>query len=1299
MNEFDGFMLNSTPYFIARKYRQVVSSDSPEEKVYYGLQLYELTVRTLAIGLTLQYLVKDAKTFSSQEVNTLLEEKLPIATLDIWEEILFSILRTYAGRRNLLFMPELYDFYLDESITPPRERTDKRELFKRLIQIEADVNKAPSVDTSAIDWITTWQEVHKLLGQIFEGFRFLAQYRIIQPIQKIPGGYAIASYMGEEVVVGEKPLETSSNLEIRRLYLYKVDWKKEQEPLDLYPLFLILNLLPEKSAEFSDPDFAIYDRYAHNQIYYLITRLWEIVPNKMPVGEFVDLVFHTLQRVKQDQIKQTETLSWPQLSEIAYRITARRIANVLSKYQQELYLQRNDIISAFEDFLFSDKTGFILVGKSGVGKSNFLVSLLLEYQQKNPNVSFLMYNGAKLNPLEDIGAIITRDFDTYFRKRIPEAQSPDAIWHEINRVRNISECRLVVCIDAINENSNPKGVLERLDDLIQRSSWPWLKILVTCRTEAWKVLRRTVTLAEDCYYRALTDLDDADQLALEIGGFRYSEEIPKFDRYNELPRVYENYAEVFKVKTPFDKLSPNVKEIFRDPLVLRLIMTQFRKGSIPETVDLDYIYRDYTEHLLEHGYLQQRDLHFLLHEILPLMINEETFSNKVGANVIATHLVADGRRLFDLTHNNTILSSGDKVNSSFERLVSNEILAAPELSGVVSYDISFKYERFYDYFAGFRLGQFLCEHNYELVHCQRLLQSLRSSPFLWSATVNTLVQQVKELNIGFIVALSYSVNQTQRKVVSVALVEGTKTGDEGVKNYALAALRNVLEDKYQYKLPQFPTEQEIIGAKQIAVEVAAHLLSVDLLVIGGTDTNLSVRTSVAHHIEWLWRSQPEVAADILQKLGKMVSRKVLWIPIPDKNILDTVVGSTILVFIQNYRDASAISPLRKVIQEMVNTLLPFRLDSRLGKMISGFVYRRILFNIGLRFIQDIPDDQPMFIPANTEEIAAYFSLPQSHKDLMLEVLKLFYEENGSLYDNIGIIEAAVGVNDGNINWAIVHMLARRGIRDLSETASVIEHIFTIQINRPKPSYHAAFLLGVYGTVLRDSDEIELAKTLFPHFHELTKQYVAKTNCRVHYLREYITSPLGRYIETSYELLGKVDHDFVHDLISRAIENQDWYLLKAYSRHLAGLGTEYPALVLRILEPFLTTNNAMAIKELTYAIHKIRSVHPDLVEEYMVSTSVSATFKSFINLEATADVTESYQRGLEAWLLGAPRSDTLRDAMVLLLGQQASSRDDLDWYAKLFGFIINLVFEKPLLSIDIAPIDVGFKVLRNPWENR
>ena len=72
---------------------------------------------------------------------------------------------------------------------------------------------------------------------------------------------------------------------------------------------------------------------------------------------------------------------------------------------------------AFDDFLQSDKTCFLLLGQSGVGKSNFVMSLLDEYQKRR-DLCLLVYNTAQLSHERSLVQTITEEFGKYLEKII-----------------------------------------------------------------------------------------------------------------------------------------------------------------------------------------------------------------------------------------------------------------------------------------------------------------------------------------------------------------------------------------------------------------------------------------------------------------------------------------------------------------------------------------------------------------------------------------------------------------------------------------------------------------------------------------------------------------------------------------------------------------------------------------------------------------------------------------------------------------------------------------------------------------
>jgi hypothetical protein len=85
------------------------------------------------------------------------------------------------------------------------------------------------------------------------------------------------------------------------------------------------------------------------------------------------------------------------------------------------------------------------------------------------------------------------------------------------------------------------------------------------------------------------------------------------------------------------------------------------------------------------------------------MLKPGFYENKLTASEVQRALTQDGRPIRELIHNADPIGDGKRVNDSYVRLRDTELL---DQSGIgMDYVISFKYERFYEYFGGRRLYQ------------------------------------------------------------------------------------------------------------------------------------------------------------------------------------------------------------------------------------------------------------------------------------------------------------------------------------------------------------------------------------------------------------------------------------------------------------------------------------------------------------------------------------------------------------------------------------------------------------------
>src|SRR6266446_5504424 len=137
--ELNDYMLANMPHFIAVKYHRLLNTQESQEQVRLIVQIYDLMLRTLTVSLINQYI---GQFISPERVNIYepslhrkLKEFFDASVIDKWEEIFFFTLDAYQGKREIFFMPDLYDFYWDNSSTPHRKRRDEIEpLFRRLTE-------------------------------------------------------------------------------------------------------------------------------------------------------------------------------------------------------------------------------------------------------------------------------------------------------------------------------------------------------------------------------------------------------------------------------------------------------------------------------------------------------------------------------------------------------------------------------------------------------------------------------------------------------------------------------------------------------------------------------------------------------------------------------------------------------------------------------------------------------------------------------------------------------------------------------------------------------------------------------------------------------------------------------------------------------------------------------------------------------------------------------------------------------------------------------------------------------------
>jgi Mrp family chromosome partitioning ATPase len=662
---FDEFVLTNMPHLIAINYKRLLDEEDWEKKIRACIQVFEYSLRMIALSLVSQYLIRDAEKVSDPHLNRMLLAQLPSrATLGTWNEVLFRTLEAYQGERNLLFMPELYDLYWDTSASPHRPRRDVRQPFERLIQIRNDLAHSRHPVNQASQQ-ALFEESFALLRQILSYFAFLENYELIRIRSKEGEAYWYDTYTGLQVLSSSQPLTTKTSLTKGWLYLSK----QHRDFLGLHPLMISWEQTEADGRQIRDT--AIFDRFRGTSLIYLATVLGQVfnLTDSTPIAEFVHMVYDTIEQVKMAR-QEAKKLTWRLVKKMARRVSSAGIGGMRDKHRSEVYLQREETKQAFEAFLSSDKTCLVLTGKSGVGKSSFLLSLMDEYEDSS-EVCTLTYNGGHISVETGLTAALAKDFAQYLAVDSLAAKERTAnILFELNRVQGIENKKVVLLIDAVNENPDAKELLRQVDAFLSEADpYPWLKVVLSSRSETWQRIKQGVQLTEYKYYRE----EGMEELGVELQPFSVGVEAEPFIN-GELPRVYAKYQAAFDLQTNYEELPDEIRRLLQDPLILREAAETYCGQHLPQHIETSQLCREYIGALIRTERLQREDVRLLEHELVPLMIQEGVYTNSITSETIDQVKTTDGQSLFELVHSDEVLSNGRRVNQSYTNLVDVGIL-------------------------------------------------------------------------------------------------------------------------------------------------------------------------------------------------------------------------------------------------------------------------------------------------------------------------------------------------------------------------------------------------------------------------------------------------------------------------------------------------------------------------------------------------------------------------------------------------------------------------------------------------
>ena len=1287
-SDFNASILKNMPYFLAVNYQLLLNTQSPQQQVKLILHIYNLGLRVLTINLVNQYLIRDKEDVDYAPLNRLLQDEFEHLTTGTWQNIFFTALEAYKGKEDLLFVPELHSLYWDATTFPHRERINATVPFDRLTQATLEQEKEGFWSQDEASWKARAEELMEHLKHILHSLLFFEKYDLIRVLDCNNVAYTFELHKGTQISVHHLPSVKHTRLTRSCFYLRTI--AEDFLLLDPWLVFLDQKLDGDKLLA---TDIGVYDRIFYERLHYLLvtpnlsaTSASQIRIDSQHVKEFIALVYDTIRDVKRDK---TFILTWVELCNVSEKITKQQTATVQHKYQKDLYLQREVVRQEFESFLKdAEKQAFVLVGKSGVGKSNFLLALGEELQQTRKNTCVLIYDGASLriSSTTTITDIINQNFSNQLHF---SGQQVRQVWQEIDKIDGMQHRQVILCIDAINENPEPTELLRQLDELV-RESWPWLKIVLTSRPETWQGIKRgdIIKLAEKFYYRKTETLGVGES-------FNYSEQMYPFTR-QELPTVYAKYQRSFQLQTPYESLSNELREILRDPLHLWLLAHTYKEKTIPSTVKTSALIQEYVNALDVRTLLQREDLQFLEKQLVPLMMSVGHYNNVITAE----DLDKAGDSLYNMVFSNQVLSDGRPMNQSFQRLVEVDILVQQKLRSEHITLIQFKYERFYEHFIGKRIAQLSVSQTDRTGFFEEIIKEIDDKPFLWGAVRNALVQEGKEHGTELLEKLCFTQQQRVKEMLVNVLLSLALDERALVETLLLKLMPEQKQGSIVQKIPQFLNKNKqgehvdvsIRNACKIAIEVASSLKLVVVLQRAALHSDPTIRTQVVRHSYYLWQHDREAGFAVLAYVAEKAAASLL----PNVEAFESALGLSAIILFEHSKEQEILSKLQNIWSGIIAHLLRLSETSSDHKSEGWNPVRELFISSAIRIVFLLFLDLPAYgSMLNDQALAGFFRLQPAQKALYRKLVQ-YIDINGNYsseqmeHDYL----AALRIDNVLVSLTTLMGLTAHACTDAQNLLPFLKQLFE-KANENVATYpYLTVIANVAMNVLyinpRNTEMFDFfvytAETCQKKYTEHPETYHSKI------AEAPQVATLGPYIIFQYKRENHAKTPWLAERIEAALSQNNFkffelLLLSEFPQ--VALEQELPNATLEVLEMFfqkslknpIMKDGRSVLDFIIVFLARLRIRYPDEVDNFLEEQKAPEEIRLQVRtnepVERVGDLI-----GKRSWfflrddiMLG---SVELRSQLQAILEKAADSKDVKAWMNYNIRFLVNVIYGEQVL---------------------
>ncbi|MCA9920314.1 MAG: hypothetical protein KC445_20300, partial [Anaerolineales bacterium] len=366
--------------------------------------------------------------------------------------------------------------------------------------------------------------------------------------------------------------------------------------------------------------------------------------------------------------------------------------------------------------------------------------------------------------------------------------------------------------------------------------------------------------------------------------------------------------------------------------------------------------------------LAEEDILFLEQELVPLMLSDGAYSNQISEAQTREVTTSSGAPLWKFIVAHQTTGWGQHSNDSFTRLVDAGILKH------VDETISFRYERFYDYFGGRELyAQLPTGIAARAARYQAMAETAYTKPFLSGPIIHALGMELATENIPLIMHLADLKSHQIRDKLVAALTEYGQENREKTRALlgqlwqAGQSLKGNLARAGEWLWDTFyhdAVSSTCSASDYIVITVAARLQFQDLLETILADWSPAVRAVAIRQSFILWRRDKEAGFALLSNLADRLLHG--W-QLPRPHILESLIGLSLMFLFDAYTEPEWANRLRTLWRKLLERLLfikPGEGSKRpfTPKTLLRTAVLKTIIGFAAKTTRETPDDSVLDLP-------------------------------------------------------------------------------------------------------------------------------------------------------------------------------------------------------------------------------------------------------------------------------------------------------------------------------------------------